>query len=529
MRNLVLKNRAIYFGINLLVMFSFLRSNFSLINLGIFAVAVGLSLYFSVFQEKANEPACTFFPVLLFSDVLSYFALHALTLKESFSADPLYLLSDTVIIAAVIGAVLLLIGILSSHRWPGWLGSLFLGAALLSATWAGGNLDLLTLQQPPAFKVLLFLHAVLATLWFFCVQVAERAVSGAGCLGVIRRDNWLTAILLCLFAAVNLFAPNWVRSLLPQWEEMIHSLPASLLVWWKILIAVLILSICAAALCEFKNESVGTDAYVMISFLGAVFLVVALYNCFFPLKWAVLLIYAQLVIAPIRIFAKGMARFRLRNEKYLAAALLLSLLGTVFLQYGLWLTLLITAAAMTAIYHLSKAGVREQHGRLFWIVVVLSIAAECAGLLAANRWHTANFILLTLTTVAALATMLILNLPHPAKKRPGVLLNGAVCVSFALVCTILAFQHGIKLDLHHDAPNAQIEWGATPYGADNRIVSLQYSWSEINQETPETFRNLRGTEGTLTVEGDRLTIEAVDQYGVRTTRTVWFLRPGLIQ
>lgn len=529
MRDTMLKNRAIYFGINTLAMLAFLFSNFSLINLGVFAVTAALALYFSVLRNKEREPACAFLPVLLFFDVLLYFGLHAHSLWECFSTDQFHVPPDLVIIVAIGGAALALIGVAPSRRWIGWLGSLLFGAALISAVWAEGDLARLAFQQTPEIKTLLLLYVLLTALWFFCVKISDRAATDDGYSQVARRNSWLTVILLSLFAGANLLERDWIISLLPRWEEAVHDLPADMLVWWKVLIAALILAVCAAALCEFKDKSIGTDAYVMLSFMGAIFLSTLLYACFFPLKWVVLLVYAQLAVTPIRAFAKGLAQFRLRYEKYFAAVLLLSTLGTVFLQYNLWLNLLVTAVVTVAIYHLSKPELRKQYGRLFWCAAVLSISAECAGLLLALRWHTANLIMLTLVTVMALVTMLILNMPHPAGKRPRGILGGAVCVFFALICAVLMARHGVKIDLCRSELTAQIEVKAAPRGGDNEIVSLRCGWSDLGQEAPVISTDLHSTEETLAIEGDRLTIEAVDRYGVRTTRTVWCLWHRLAQ
>lgn len=520
MRNAILKNQAIYFGINLLVMLLLLIFNYSPVNIVVFLVVAGLSLLFSTLHSKTNESACVFLPVLLFLDILLYFALNAPAFQEHFSFELVYTISSLVVFMVIAGVGLTIFGLKVSRRWIVWVGSLFLGVAFISANEADRTLDLLA---SPSFQVLLALHVLLATLWFFCVQISDRAAPNDKYTSTVHRNSCLTVILLCLLTATNLLEREWIISLLPQWKRLIYDLPANVLVWWKLMIAVLVFSVCAVALCEFKDKSVGTDAYVMFSFVGAILLAIVLQACFFPLKWLVLLVYAQMVITPIKIFMKGYTQFRLSCEKYLVAVLLLSILEAVFLQYSLWLNLLVTMVVAMAVYHLSEAELRKQHSRILWSAVILSIAAECAGLLMVNRQHTANFIILVLATVIALATMFILNTPHPAGKRSSLILEGAVCVSFALICTVMVFRHGTRIDLRYSEPAAQIELDAIPNGKDNTIVSLQFSWSELGQKEPAAATDLCGRHEVLAVEGNKLTIEAVDRYGVRTTRTVWFL------
>lgn len=517
---LLKRNRIILFALNAALVLPYAIRHFSPIGAGISLVLLLLAFFLTVMRADASLPAITGLPILGAFDALILMAL-------SYEELLLFLPQSTEDIAervdsnATVG--ILLIGIIlcvlrlkgRAQLWIkalGWI--MFIGYFTVQA-WVDYALPS---DQAEAGLKASMLFVPLCVLAWFCICAVSHLVDE----DTLKRDRWLSRLLLTVYAALSL-AEHVVleQHFFRMYDWILHVSDVGF-AWWKVLLAAGALVGCAVASYDLKNSRMGPDSAFLAGAGGLVLLTRVLMSRYFICGWLILLVCLAGSFRCLRNELKQAKTLHLSSPVYLAAQTGVLLVAVCLLKRGIWITVL--CMAIYALVFNATAGKMKSAGRklCLWLILLSCPAVLAAGTIWHLRFLPASLLLLTVMFAVLALVVVLLHWPNPTGQTCPGSCKWVVFGVMSLLSLLVCFRFGTRVEVtfQSESQTAHIELEAR--GKDNELVSAVCTWSSFTGEPLDGGQRLKEGASDIPIRGERLTIVATDAFGATTTVTDWY-------
>ena len=522
---LAMKNKLIFFALNLVCVLPHVAKRYSHWGAGIAAGMLLVLFFLTVLRPGANTPASRNLPFFGLIDAGILLGLFFQDLKLRFTMDnmsSILALAESrprciwLVPVGVVLCVLPFKGILAV--WMKGLGRTAIGASLLLLLGSDGRLP-----KPTFFvnggEAFFFFYLLCAVAWYTLC-----AVSYAVDEDVQRRDYRLSWLLLGVFCTLCLTETSLVWEMLGPVQMWLLAVPSVGLAWWKAVFAMVVLIGCAVAAYDFDYACMGEDSLVLGTLGGGILLLRVLLSSYFVFSWLVIPVFLVGAFHCLQNEVEQEKTLRLSSPAYLIAQTAALLLAVCLLKRGLWVvaTLLVVYGLVFYTVHGKMGTPRRQLCR--WLETL-----SCPVALALGYIWQARFILSSCFLLAAvygvLAFVIILLLwPHPSGQSCPDGYKLLVCGAMALLCLMTATRYGAKARIAFQPEDGMARIELEARGKDNEIVEAAYHWSGLDGEPRSGEIPLSAGETEIPIGGEKLTVVVTDAHGARTTFTDWY--PG---
>lgn len=511
---LMRKNKLIYFALDLALILPRVVRQFTPLGAGLSALILAAAFFVTVVRSHPSAPAAAGLPVLLFCDVLVLLVLSYPSLVYDLSrftqmwsgiwlVFPLWL--------PLAGAALSLAPIPEPFTlWAKGLGWAGLGGYCARLAWANS-----AAEAGGGAAVLLYL---------LCLGVWYAACAAAHLTGdTLRRDRWLSRVLLAVFAVLSLAASPLLLDRFAAACRWCRSIPEGGFSWWQVIAATAALAGCAIAACDFPGRRPGADCLVLGGLAGLLLLLRTLVSCYSPVGLAAPVVYLAGLLRCVRNEGAGRRTLSLSSLTYLAAQTGALILALWLLSRGLW-----PVAAALAVYALVFHALGDKTARphpllLDWLLRLSLPAVLAMGYLWRLGFHPGSLLFLAAACGVLALVMVVLQWSNPAGRTGPAGLNWSLCGLMALLSLSVCLRFGADVRLVHipNDPTVQVEVAAR--GRDNEVRSAVYCWYDWTGNPLGREQSLGSGVTEMGVAGDRLEITVEDSRGVRTRATGWYL------
>lgn len=518
---LVKKNKLLFFALNLVCILPYLIKHYSHLEAGLAACFLLMLFILTVLQPHAATPAGKNLPLFGFFDVCILLGMSTRELLDRFTLDDLpHILARAegrqCLLLLPVGLVLCVLPFRSSLAvWLKGLGRTAIGAFPLLLIWSNGKL--LGISFADGGKGFFVFYLLCAAIWYTLCAVSYTVTPGA-----LRRNNWLSWLLLLVFWALCLTETSLVWERILPIRDWLLAIPS--LAWWKTILAVAVLIGCAIAAYAYADSLMGPDSLVLGALGGGILLLRVLLSNYFAFSWLVLLVFLAGALRCLQNEMRHTKTLRLSTPVYLAAQTAALLLTAFLLKRGLWVLLVLLVVYGLIFYAIHGKMETLPRQRCRWLVTLSCPAVLALGYIWQTRFIPAVCLLLAAAYGVLAFVILLLLWPHPSERRSPDRYKWMVCGAMALLCLMTATRYGVKahITFQPERGTAHIELAAR--GGDNEIALAAYYWSDLTGEPLGEEVPLSSGETEIPIQGERLTIVATDTHGARTTVTDWY--PG---
>lgn len=520
-KTLAKKNKVVFFVLNLVCILPYIVKHYSHLGAGIAACILLLMFFLTVLRSDADIPAGRNLPLLGFLDVCILLGLSFQELKIRFDLDGLsrafgqtegkqciwLLLAGLVLCVLPVGASLAV--------WLKGLGRTAIGASILLLLWSNGQLP------EPLFadgaKAFLVFYLLCALAWY-AMCVASYTVDQ----GVLRRNNWLSWLLLAVFCVLCLAETALVQEAMVPIRNWLLAMPGASLAWWKAVLAMAVLTGCAIAAYDYDYGHMGPDSLVLSALGGGILLLRVLLSSYFAFSWMVLLVFLAGAFRCLQNEMKQIKTLRLSSPVYLIAQTVVLLLAVCLLRRGLWvLTVLFIVYGM--VFYATFGKMKTPSRQLCrWLVTLSCPAVLALGYIWQMRFIPESCLLLAAIYGVFAFVIILLLWPHPSGQASPDGYKLVVCIAMVLLCLVTATRYGARARIAFRPEEGTVHVELEARGRDNEIASAMYHWSGIIGEPLSEEVPLSAGETEIPIQGEKLTIVVTDTHGSRTTITDWY-------
>lgn len=502
-------NRKIFYGLNLLFLLPSLRKIESFIVGAAVGVLLLVLLDVSTRAGKGSEPASAQVTLLIFFDGLIWLALHHEALLMDFYPDFLdrmvltYMQRPICIVLIVIGVVLGLVGLQRRSFWLVSFSGVTLGAAIILSFWSSGslrNFQLLTNGE----KVLkaFMLCAFIWTLFSRIVLYAEPKRWGL--------NIFLSILLLCGIAALHLLDPLYVRFLATELTDIFLS-------WGQISFVCVVLLGAAIAMANNGTGRANFDSLMLLS--CAIFIFGAKYisHTYFMCRWLLFLLLVASMIWCLKNTAEDSTTLGFRPLIYMILQTAVFFFMAKALQMGLYANVILAVVTGLALLEQRKQKKPELFQDFFCGILIAFFAAEALAWQWRLRFSREGVILIAVVFIMAMGALLLVGLPHPEGVRAPKSVRIWICACSGILC-LLSMIPTLWIQSEVLGSESCIEVKALGGAV---VTEVSYCWKNWNGQVLEEA-GLKGDKAILSNKGNILTVTAVDERGIRSSRDFWY-------
>lgn len=505
-----LKNRIVFYTLNLLFLLPALQKSGSLAGLAAAVVLLIILLVISMRSGGNSEPASAQIPVLLFFDGLILFAWHGEALLAGFHTDQLEQMTWSYMqqrpLCLVLAGIGLLLGLLGLWRRYFWLVSLSgaaLGSAVILLFWSSGSLRNFRLFANGEKVIAAFL--VCAFIWTLFSRVAQFAAPEKWGLNV-----FLSILLLCGIAALHLLEPQYVQSLAA-------GLLGVLLTWKQVAVACVLLLIgCAITAMDKGAEGVSFDFLTLLACALFIFAAKFLSCTYFIGSRLFFLLLPAGMLWCLKNAATDRTTLGLSPLCYMSVQAGILLVCAKALQMGLHLNVALAAVTGWALRLRWIQEKPESFQDFFCRTLIAFFAAEALVWQWRMRFSREGVLLIAVVFAMAMGGLLLTGLPHPEGVRAPGSVRIWVCACAGILCLLSMIPTlWIRAEVRGDESYIEVK---ALTGAEARKISC--CWKDWRGQVIEETE-LKEPKAVLPVRGDLLTVTAADEKGIRSSRDFW--------
>lgn len=501
-------DRIIFYGINLMFLLPALKKGSPI---GLAAAGVLLLALFAVlmYSGRGSEPASGQMTILVFFDALIQLALHYESLLANFHADypdrmaSAYTQRPLCIALIGLGAVLGLVGLWLRLFWLVSLSGAVLETAVILSFWSNGSLRDFQLFTNGGKAIAAF------WLWAFIWTLLSRVVLFAA------PKKWtlhifLSILLLCIAAALHLLEPRYVRSLVAEPLEL-------LLTWEQVIFICAVLLGCSLAMAKHGREWAIFDSLTLLA--CAIFIFAAKYlSCtYFLGSWLFFLLLTGSMLQCLKNTAADNTTLGLRPLSYMILQTAVFFISAKAFQLGLYANVILAVITGLLLWSQRIKKEPEEFQDFFCGTMITFFAAEALAWQWRMRFSGEGMILVAVVFVMTMVVLLLVSLPHPEGLRAPKSMRIWVCACAGILC-LLSMVPTLWIQSEVRASESYIEVKALNGAV---AAEVSYCWKDWRGQVVEEAE-LKGSQAVLPVKGYILTVTAVDERGIRSSRDFWY-------
>lgn len=511
-------SKIFYFLINFLLISPILVKNISLSGMicacGILAIAAFGIIAFS----KASVPASGYIPMLFLADFCICVCLRYETLAENFDAMKyayaLQIYQQSILCGglAVLGIAIGVAGLmLPALSWLTGVSGGAIGTSVILAFWSNGRLDDFQLHPGAGAVLAVFWAGVLA--WTLAFQIA--AITAPD-----QREKNIFAGIVLLAAVLSLLISEYtyLRPILAGLSQKLLELPGTLFAWESVLLVCAILLVNAAAIFWTEEKRIGVDALVLEMCAILIFAVKFLMSSYFMGCSILLLLLVVSMLVCLQMEASGSLTVQASSIAILAAETAGFLFLAKAFQAGLYGNALLAVLLGVALYIQYGKIEREKYEVFFSAAWIVFCVLEALAWLGKMRSSPEGVDILIMVLLMSLAALLVIILPHPDHQHNRRYLLAGLCACTMLLC-LASLRPAINISVETQGDKAVISMEAARGGT---VTEASYYWRSSPIQEPQGEQRLTQTTAAIPIQGNILTIVAVDSKGERASRVFWY-------
>ena len=516
-------NKIIIFCINALVMIPLIVQNYSLIGLGISAAILLISAYIVIFRSESSLPAGAYYTTFVFADFYIYLGLQYEVLKTGFTAENLSLIFEKLINSPMClyllfgGAIVGFIGI-NKHKvtWLTGVGAAAFGSAIILSNWSNANIENLQFVAGGDAFLAAFLLSVL--FWTVLLEMST-------CVAPQKRTTniWLGIILLTSIITLCMTELEFVHSIINDLPSKMLALPTTAFAWWKVVVSCMVLTGCSIAMYDNKHKEnqIGVDSFLMIVSAIFVLAIKLLMGNYFIYNALLMLLLIVVTFRCLHNEILNKKTCRLNTANFLIVEAILFIIELYTLKAGYWINAIVTITFVLIFYSQYERMKSSDNKNMLWITIISCFVIEALAWQWKMRFSIEGVLILATVYIMSVATILILNYPHPDKIVPHKNAKIFVCTCVALLC-LASVRTTIKVNADVSTDNEVVAISVEPKGKRNDIESVSYQWTDYRGRTVGDEKALIESEQEILVQSDVLKVTATDTAGYRATYYYWF-------
>ncbi len=508
-------NRKIFFCLNLLFLLPALIKNGSPV--GLVAAGVLLSVLFavSILFNRGIEPASAQITILLFFDGLIQIALRYEALIEGFRPDYFewllltYTHRPPCVILTGIGVVLGLVGLHRKFFWLTSFSGVALGTAIILLFWSSGGLGNFRFLSDGEKILAVFL--LCAFIWTLFSRIVLYVAPKKWGLNI-----FLSIMLLCGIVVLHLLKPFYVRSLAAD-------LPDALLTWGQVNLVCVVLLGCALAMANDGTDQANFDSLTLLACAVFIFAAKFLSCSHFMWNWLLFLLLITSMLQCLKNAATDDTTLGLCSWTYMFLQTGVFFFSTKALQMGLYANVILAAVTGLVLWSQRTKRKPENFQDFFCGILITFFVAEALAWQWRMRFSREGVILMAVVFLMAMGVLLLVSLPHPDGFRAPNSVRVCVCACVGILCLLsMVPTLWIQAEVRESKSYIEVRGlnGAT-------AAEVSYCWKDWRGQAIEETE-LKGQTAVLPIRGNILTITAVDEKGIRSSRDFWYpVQPNL--
>lgn len=516
-------NKIIIFCINALMMIPLIVRNYTLIGLGISATILFVSAYIVIFRSDSSLPAGAYLTTLVFFDFYIYMGLQYEVLKASFISENLSYIFETLmedqmcLCLLIFGGIVGFIGLIKREvTWFTGVGAAAFGAAIILSIWSNTNIEDLQFVSGGDTFLAAFLLSVL--FWTVLLEISTRVAPEK------RTTNiWLGIILLISIIMLCTTEFEFVQSIIGDLSSKMLALPTTAFAWWKVVVSCIVLIGCSVAMYDNKHKEnqIGVDSFLMIVSAIFVFAIKLLMENYFIYSSLLMLLLIIVTFRCLHNEILNKKTCRLNTATFLIVETIVFILTLYTLKAGYWINAIVTVTFVIIFYSQYERMKLLKNRNILWITIISCFVVEALAWQWKMRFSIEGIIILATVYIMSVATILILNYPHPDNIIPNKNLKIFVCICVALLC-LASVRTTMKANVDVSSDNKFVTISVEAKGEKNDVASISYQWTDYRGRTVGDNQVLIESGEEIPVQSDVLTVIATDTKGYRATYYYWF-------
>ena len=516
-------NKIIIFCINALMMIPLIVRNYTLIGLGISVAILLISAYIVIFKSDSSVPAGAYYTTLVFFDFYIYMGLLYEVLKAGFISENFLHIFETLIknqmclYLLIFGGIVGFIGLIKHEvTWFTGVGAAAFGSAIILNIWSNTNIEDLQFVAGGDAFLAAFLLSVL--FWTVLLEMSTRVAPEK------RTTNiWLGIILLASVITLCTTEFEFVQSIIDDLPSKMLALPTTAFAWWKVVVSCIVLIGCSVAMYDNKHKEnqIGVDSFLMIVSAIFVFAIKLLMGNYFI--YSALLMFL-LIIVTFRCLHNEILNkktCRLNTATFLIVETIVFILTLYTLKAGYWINAIVTITFVIIFYSQYERIKSPENKNVLWIAIISCFVVEALAWQWKMRFSIEGVIILATVYIMSVATILILNYPHPDKLVPHKNMRIFVCICVAFLC-LASVRTTMKAKADVSTDNKVVTISVEAKGKRNDIESISYQWTDYRGRTIGDEQVFIESGQEIPVQSDVLRVIATDTKGYRATYYYWF-------
>lgn len=516
-------NKIIIVCINAFMMLPIIIRNYTLLGLGISVALLLISTYIVVLRSDSSLPAGAYYTTLIFFDFFIYIGLQYKILKGGFSTENLSSIFETIFTTKMclwlllLGAIVGFIGLVKHNfTWFTGISAAAFGSAFILSILSNKNIEDLQFVTGGEAFLASFLIAVL--FWTVLLEMSTRIVPEKRTINI-----WLGIILLVSIIALCITEVQYVHSIASDLSSKMLALPTTAFAWWKVIVSCIVLIGCSVAMYDNKHQEnqIGIDSFLMIASAIFVFAIKLLMGNYFIYSSLLMLL---LVIATFRCLHNELLNkktCRLNTATFLIVETIVFLLTLHTLKNGYWINAIVTVVFVIIFYSQYERMKAANNKSFLWIAIISVLVVEALAWQWKMRFSVEGVIILATVYIVSVATILILNYPHPGKIVPNRNVNIFVCICVALLC-LASVRTTMRVKADVSTENEVVTISVEAKGKRNDVESISCEWIDYRGKTVGNEPILIKSEQAIPVQSDVLRVIANDAKGYRAIYYYWF-------
>lgn len=509
--------RFAFLGVNVALALAQLLSGFSAWGLVRVAIVIGIVLYVMLRAKDDKRPVASYLCLFFVAQFAVYLMVHfdaiaACYVEQNirYYSTNLFKRVDAVVLTA--GIVLAAFGLISKQRlWCFPLGGGLVAIALVAPMWSMGYL--LEFNFVDGGRAVVYGAAAAALFWTASVFVVCKAWPQMRKACIV-----LSIVLSVAFVVVNICCYNYVTSIAGQLNTRLLESPNTVLSWWRVVLCcafLILLGIIAGGEEGASQEGLVDKAYLFLCAV-MVFGLRVIMSAYSVYGWALYLVLLAVSLWAYANACEGKQTLGFSVDVFYAVTAGLFLVFAMLLSWGLWANAFVTFVFLVYFYLRISTGYKKEAYR--WVAVVTFLVAEAFARMAVWRYSVGGMVLFGVVYAMAVATIAIIGMKHPANKEVSRVYYGVVVACVALLCLA-----SLRSPVHVDAKTNKNEVTlTTAVEGDGNRLKVSYVWKDSRFRLLGKEQGLSGSAQTIPIEGEMLTVTAVDSHGVKCTRDFYY-------
>lgn len=316
---------------------------------------------------------------------------------------------------------------------------------------------------------------------------------------------------------------EFVHSIINDLPSKMLALPTTAFAWWKVVVSCMVLTGCSIAMYDNKHKEnqIGVDSFLMIVSAIFVLAIKLLMGNYFIYNALLMLLLIVVTFRCLHNEILNKKTCRLNTANFLIVEALLFIIALYTLKAGYWINAIVTITFVLIFYSQYERMKSSDNKNMLWITIISCFVIEALAWQWKMRFSIEGVLILATVYIMSVATILILNYPHPDKIVPHKNAKIFVCTCVALLC-LASVRTTIKVNADVSTDNEVVAISVEPKGKQNDIESVSYQWTDYRGRTVGDEKALIESEQEILVQSDVLKVTATDTAGYRATYYYWF-------